>query len=475
MKRPTRSGDATRERRAREALGRGRSVARAMRASTVRARVRERRRTRARARGVMKLVLATVVVLCARAIFARWLTSVETLGGGEGEGDARGGREAEDDAAFADAASADPTRWTAGASEGGEGTCGIGGAAFGERGGTCANERSYPDLDVVTVAVKPSCVNAVAVAALNQYVGPRRIIVVTKDAERCASYESMASNVRCFEEDAFVRGVTKKLVGETLERLYGDELGADGAQGRFVGRELGGWYLQQLLKLGASTSDLINPVLSRRFLLWDLDMIPLRPLDLFHRDDAGTTQAVREIGGNVIKSYEPSYLDLTGEDMTYAADGTSYVTHQMVVDADVMKEMLDVFARKLDSAPTTFSMTSSMPRWATAILSSLDRTDLKLGFSEYASYASYAAKHHPERVYTQPKKTWARASGGKLGISLHRLLTHDGLCCPGPSVLALMKSRGFDYVGHEIGHVESCKYNSPEHEQSYGLPIAPRF
>lgn len=469
MKRPTRSGDATRERRAREALGRGRSVARAMRASTVRARVRERRRTRARARGVMKLVLATVVVLCARAIFARWLTSVETEDGGEGEGDA------DDDAAFADAASADPTRWTAGASEGGEGTCGIGGAAFGERGGTCANERSYPDLDVVTVAVKPSCVNAVAVAALNQYVGPRRIIVVTKDAERCASYESMASNVRCFEEDAFVRGVTKKLVGETLERLYGDELGADGAQGRFVGRELGGWYLQQLLKLGASTSDLINPVLSRRFLLWDLDMIPLRPLDLFHRDDAGTTQAVREIGGNVIKSYEPSYLDLTGEDMTYAADGTSYVTHQMVVDADVMKEMLDVFARKLDSAPTTFSMTSSMPRWATAILSSLDRTDLKLGFSEYASYASYAAKHHPERVYTQPKKTWARASGGKLGISLHRLLTHDGLCCPGPSVLALMKSRGFDYVGHEIGHVESCKYNSPEHEQSYGLPIAPRF
>ncbi len=434
--------------------------------STTRMRVRERRKTRARVRWVMKLLVALVLVVFARAIFARWLTA-ETARDGRGDG--------VEGEAFADESSADPTLWVQGALEGEDGACGVGGAAFGERGGTCANERSYPDLDVVTVAVKPSCVNAVAVAALNQYVGPRRIIVVTKDASRCASYESMASNVRCFEEDSFVRGLTKKLVSETLEMLYSFELGADGSRGRFVGRELGGWYLQQLLKLGAASSDLIKPALSRRFLLWDLDMIPLRPLDLFHEDVVGTMRDVREIGGNVIKSYESSYVDLTGEDMTYAADGTSYVTHQMVVDADIMNEMLDVFVKKVKLTPMASSMSSSMPRWATAILSSLDRKDLKLGFSEYASYASYVATRHPERVYTQPKKTWSRASGGKLGISLQRLINHDGLCCPGPSVLALMKSRGFNYVGHEIGHVEGCKYNSPEHEQSYGLPIAPRF
>ena len=101
---------------------------------------------------------------------------------------------------------------------------------------------------------------------------------------------------------------------------------------------------------------------------------------------------VREIGGNVIKSYESSYVDLTGEDMTYAADGTSYVTHQMVVDADIANEMLDVFVKKVELTPMAFSMSSSMPRWATAILSSLDRKDLKLGFSEYASYASYVLR-----------------------------------------------------------------------------------
>ena len=92
--------------------------------------------------------------------------------------------------------------------------------------------------------------NAVAVAALNQYVGPRRIIVVTKDASRCASYESMASNVRCFEEDSLVQALTAKLVSETLEMLYSFELGADGSRGRFVGRELGGGICSSYLNSG---------------------------------------------------------------------------------------------------------------------------------------------------------------------------------------------------------------------------------
>jgi hypothetical protein len=101
----------------------------------------------------------------------------------------------------------------------------------------------------------------------------------------------------------------------------------------------------------------------------------------------------------------------------------------------------------------------------------LNRKDLTLGFSEYATYASYVVDNHPSEVSVESRKKWARASGGKLGISFQRWINHDGLCCPGPGVLGLMKSRRFDYVGHEIGHVESCRYDSPEHEFSYGLPI----
>lgn len=347
-------------------------------------------------------------------------------------------------------------------------SCGPGAKAFGER--RCPSEREYPDLDVVSVAVKPSCVNAVAVAALNQYVGPRRIIVVAPGEAQCRLYRDMASNVECHAEDAFVSGVTKAEVAATLEHLYDKEgLGDGGARSTYVGRQLGGWYLQQLLKLGASrTTAISNPPLSRKFLIWDLDMIPLRPLDLFTdaRTHGGEVKAIRQIGGNVIKSYEPSYEALIGNSLSYAKDGTSYVTHQMVVDADIMDEMLDAFATNV-----VRTMENRLPDWAQAILQSLDKKDLILGFSEYATYASYVAQFHPEAVQDETRKNWARASGGKLGISIQRLINHDGLCCPGPGVLGLMKSRHFDYVGHEIGHVDACQYNAPEHAVSYGLPL----
>jgi len=347
-------------------------------------------------------------------------------------------------------------------------SCGPGAKAFGER--RCPSEREYPELDVVSVAVKPSCVNAVAVAALNQYVGPRRIIVVAPGEAQCRLYRDMASNVECHAEDAFVSGVTKAEVAATLEHLYDKEgLGDGGARSTYVGRQLGGWYLQQLLKLGASrTTAISNPPLSRKFLIWDLDMIPLRPLDLFTdaRTLGGEVKAIRQIGGNVIKSYEPSYEALIGNSLSYAKDGTSYVTHQMVVDADIMDEMLDAFATNV-----VRTMENRLPDWAQAILQSLDKKDLILGFSEYATYASYVAQFHPEAVQDETRKNWARASGGKLGISIQRLINHDGLCCPGPGVLGLMKSRHFDYVGHEIGHVDACQYNAPEHAVSYGLPL----
>lgn len=349
-----------------------------------------------------------------------------------------------------------------------ESSCGPGAKAFGER--RCPSEREYPDLDVVSVAVKPSCVNAVAVAALNQYVGPRRIVVVAPGEAQCRLYRDMASNVECHAEDAFVSGVTKAEVAATLEHLYDKEgLGDGGARSTYVGRQLGGWYLQQLLKLGASrTTAISNPPLSRKFLIWDLDMIPLRPLDLFTDANAlgGEVKAIRQIGGNVIKSYEPSYEALIGNSLSYAKDGTSYVTHQMVVDADIMDEMLDAFATNV-----VRTMDNRLPDWAQAILQSLDKKDLILGFSEYATYASYVAQFHPEAVQDATRKNWARASGGKLGISIQRLINHDGLCCPGPGVLGLMKSRHFDYVGHEIGHVDACQYNAPEHAVSYGLPL----
>ena len=51
---------------------------------------------------------------------------------------------------------------------------------------------------------------------------------------------------------------------------------------------------------------------------------------------------------------------------------------------------------------------ASMPTWARAVLASVPRDALDLGFSEYASYASWVAAHHPETVEVVPTRVWSR-------------------------------------------------------------------
>lgn len=111
----------------------------------------------------------------------------------------------------------------------------------------CPPEAANTGLDVVSVAVKPSCawsnagrpiewhagllflllsvaaasalagslsardagragVNRAAIVALNRFVGPRRIYVVTATPASCRKFEAFAPNVRCLLEDQIVPG-----------------------------------------------------------------------------------------------------------------------------------------------------------------------------------------------------------------------------------------------------------------------------
>ena len=224
-------------------------------------------------------------------------------------------------------------------------------------GVACAPEMRHPDVDVVSVAVKPTCVTRVAVAALNQFVGPRRIHFVTADEARCEVLRGMASNVECHPEDRVVPGITKRAVAAELRRLHGLD-----ADARYVGRETSGWYLQQLVKLGAAAH---VPNLSETFLVWDPDMIALWPIKLFgaRRGATGEPRALRHVGGYVIPSYEPSYRALTGDAMRRAPDGSSYVTHQMTMRREYVQEMLDAFAKAWDTTLKAASERTAVNRY----------------------------------------------------------------------------------------------------------------
>jgi hypothetical protein len=402
----------------------------------------------------------------------------------------------------------------------------------------CPPETHHPDIDVVSVAVKPTCVTRVAIASINQYVAPRFIRFVSADADACATLVAMARNVRCTPQDEVIPGVTKDAVKRELERLYHgsrttsgvperDSKGTSTASASYLGRERAGWYLQQLIKLGVARH---LPDLTSTFLVWDPDMIALEPFKVFSSERSGKTgkeRVVRHVGGYAIRSYEDAYKRLTNEPLASAPDGSSYVTHAMTFERAFLEELLgafadawedsireraDVLAKKTNARRLTERITSfgaetvkrseeedetfvfsrgdargdgasagaptktraRMPTWARAILASLNPEHLDLGFSEYASYASWVATHHPETVEVVPHRAWTRHPlGPMLGSSGIRILRRwspvPNLCCPSAFAVRAMKLLGYSYGGFEVGHVRSCGYDKPEHERAYGL------
>ena len=138
--------------------------------------------------------------------------------------------------------------------------------------------------------MKPTCVSKKAIEALNKFFGPRRIIVVTTTEAACQKFLQFGPNVECLVETDLLPGVTKKSIGSFLGRTYGTS-----SNEVFKGRDLSGWYLQQFLKMGAS---LYIPDLSVYHVVWDLDMILLKELNIFHSSYDHGLQTVMNVGGN---------------------------------------------------------------------------------------------------------------------------------------------------------------------------------
>ena len=365
--------------------------------------------------------------------------------------------------------------------------------------------------DTVVAAVKPTCANKLALISLRQYVNPRRIIVVTTEKRFCEKFKTAADGIECFHEDEFVDGVTKERTANAIEKFTKKKESKN-----FMGRSLSGWYLQQFIKLSAYKTKKLNPPLSKQYLVWDSDMILLRPMKLF--DSKG--RAVRAIGGNVVPSYKKTYERLMSgstsgwkkddeeidNSVHYADDGTSFVAHQMIFDADVAEEMLSAFAKKSSRSSRSRRRRSSssssssshreeeeggddddddeeeddddnedsrLPSWGESIIREAykEPENAHIGFSEYESYASFVSARHPELVKSLTLKNWARNPffAGSLGVVVTKFVREDGLCCPTSKVLKPARWRNLAYVGFEIGHAEeTCGIKSPKHSDGYG-------
>ena len=107
-------------------------------------------------------------------------------------------------------------------------------------------------MDVVGIAVKPTCVTEFSIEKLNELLKPRLIHVFTPTESKCELFRGMASNVRCYTDGEVVPGVSKKTVEDALVSTFG------AAYTDYVkksGKKMTGWYLQQVSGVQPSRRD----------------------------------------------------------------------------------------------------------------------------------------------------------------------------------------------------------------------------
>ncbi|GIL49581.1 hypothetical protein Vafri_5913 [Volvox africanus] len=131
---------------------------------------------------------------------------------------------------------------------------------------TCRRANSaevYPNVfDIVTLALKPTCVNRQMVASVNALLMPRPRTVHVIAARGCDVFETFSNNVMCYLDDKLVPSLNAKSVSEWFATRVKDrnDLDADRIERRST------WFFQQFMKLAAAAH---IPGLSEYFLIFD--------------------------------------------------------------------------------------------------------------------------------------------------------------------------------------------------------------
>ena len=196
--------------------------------------------------------------------------------------------------------------------------------------------------------------------------------------------------------------------------------------------------------------------ISDHYLIWDSDMMMTERFHMYNRD--GRTR--QHSGGFFVPSYASAHHTLTGEPLIYGPQWSSFVVHHAIVYREYMEEMLDV----MESDETNKYLQDRLPkylkiepgtRWAWNILSSIPSEVLNIGFSEYASYASWVIKHHPGSIDIQSRQTWSRYAPLQVFPSPFR-----NSCCPTEEDVKYIKEKTtLEFVGFEFGHIFYCNDN----------------
>jgi len=218
---------------------------------------------------------------------------------------------------------------------------------------------------------------------------PRRIIVVTPQREGEILMKLVnqwkVKRVEYFpEETYFKKNFNLSMADITAEY----DINRSGDQ-----REPG-WWIQQLIKLGAATQ---IPNISKNYAVWDGDLVPTRRWRICEKDSNGNIKYFIAILQAEARSefntaqYALCMKALTGFEPINPSEGGTFVAHHMIFNTEYMKEMLNLMIK----------CTGSNLPWPLLIMS-MSRQFYR--FSEYKTYATFMLRKHPTAFHYHPLK-----------------------------------------------------------------------
>jgi hypothetical protein len=160
----------------------------------------------------------------------------------------------------------------------------------------------------------------------------------------------------------------------------------------------GGWYFQQLLKLGIA-----DHIKSDYYLAVDADAVFLRKIRLF--DD--NHKPLYAIGSEFYRPYFDTFEQLLG---FKAHREFSFIVHHMLFKTQRVIEMRELFAHDGE--------------WPSAIINCMKR---QLPFSEYETYGHYIKEKYPDEFSLRPL-FWSDIWILPTPYLLRRLATHYDVC-----------------------------------------------
>lgn len=294
---------------------------------------------------------------------------------------------------------------------------------------------NYSDYDMMLPIDQPNCITRTVIENSIRFWNFRRLLFVINDEAHCPALLELADGgvgkgrVHCIPRDKLVPGLTIKNLAKLPDSVRG-------------------WIYQQLVKLGAA---LHAPGLSPLFLVWDSDLIPLKPIPLFGYLSALDQPRGTFFSGHMAahnqqarQAYHRIYEVLTKEKLVDPPGG-SWIYSWQVWYQPYVEELLEHWT-------TTAGRDKS--QWPQLIIDTVAKLyeahpgmNLRNSFSEFDSYGSWVWTRHPQHV-----DFWHKSDA--LYVRYPEPLK-QGECCPTYKTLCAL-SKKYVYAPWENHKFKAC-------------------